>query len=327
MLEVNQLSRFYGSFSAVSDVSFSIGSGEIVGLLGHNGAGKTTIMKMLSGYLEPSQGSVRLKGLDLTKENNQAQQLLGYLPENLPVYPEMRVADYLDYAAELKGLSGEAKAASIRRAVQSTDIQLKLFDPISTLSRGYKQRVGVAQAILGSPKLLILDEPTNGLDPTQTEHMRALIREIAQDATVILSTHIMQEVDALCDRALILRRGELVVDASLNELRHSNVLLVGTSAKSDAFTPLCKGLNAIENIEALTADDDSHQRYRLTLKSDHAPADVASQVAQLLIKNDLPLHLLHPQQRDLESLFREVSDVHEQPTTPVTQEKDVSHAA
>lgn len=330
MLEVNQLSRFYGSFSAVNDVSFSIDRGEIVGLLGHNGAGKTTIMKMLSGYLEPSKGAVRLNGLDLTKESNQAQSLLGYLPENLPVYPEMRVADYLDYASELKGITGDEKTASIRRAVKSTDIQLKLFDPISTLSRGYKQRVGVAQAILGSPKLLILDEPTNGLDPTQTEHMRALIRDIAQNATVILSTHIMQEVDALCDRALILRRGELVVDASLNELRHSNVLMVGTSAKSADFNPLCDdilsdGKSAIEKIEGLTADDDTHQRYRLTLTAKATPSDVAANIAKTLMNHNFPLHLLHPQQRDLESLFREVSDAHS--SSPQVEKEEVGHAA
>ena len=168
MLEVDQLTRNYGTFVAVDHVSFSIQKGEIVGLLGHNGAGKTTIMKMLSGFLEPDQGSVMIDGVDLQNETKPLQQRLGYLPENLPLYPEMTVVDYLDYAADLKGLSPEVKAVEIRRAVQATEIASKAMAPIATLSRGFKQRVGVAQAILGKPNLLILDEPTNGLDPTQT---------------------------------------------------------------------------------------------------------------------------------------------------------------
>ena len=191
MLEVEQLTRLYGNFKAVDNVSFKINKGEIVGLLGHNGAGKTTIMKMLSGFIEANQGSIEIDGADIQKDLKQAQQSLGYLPENLPIYPEMIVADYLDYASEMKGLTGDAKIAEIKRVIQATDIVPKLLMPISTLSRGYKQRVGVAQAILGKPRLLILDEPTNGLDPTQTQLIRALIRNLAKDATVILSTHIL----------------------------------------------------------------------------------------------------------------------------------------
>ena len=234
MLNVSQLRRCYSDFVAADNVSFSVNKGDIVGLLGHNGAGKTTIMKMLSGYLEPDNGSVSVDGIDLGTEPKQVQKHLGYLPENLPVYPEMTVADYLDYAADLKGL-GEAKTAEIKRVVRATDIGNKLLAPIATLSRGYKQRVGVAQAILGKPKLLILDEPTNGLDPEQTQLMRELIREIAQEATVILSTHIMQEVDALCNRVLILRAGQLVVDSTLDDLRQSNHLLVSTSMSMEEF--------------------------------------------------------------------------------------------
>ena len=161
---------------AVDTVSFDISAGQIVGLLGHNGAGKTTIMKMLSGFLEPSAGYVSIDGLDLASNTREVQQRLGYLPENLPIYPDMTVADYLHFAATMKGLAGGELEESLERAVHNTDLLDKLIDPISTLSRGYKQRVGVAQAILGSPRVLILDEPTNGLDPNQTQHMRDLIR-------------------------------------------------------------------------------------------------------------------------------------------------------
>ena len=165
MLMVNGLSRSYDDFVAVNNVSFNINKGEIVGLLGHNGAGKTTVMKVLSGYLEPNQGQITINNTDISINPLYVQKYLGYLPENLPIYPEMSVADYLNYAAILKGLESSKVSSEIHRVIRATDLGSKLLDPIATLSRGYRQRVGVAQAILGEPKLLILDEPTNGLDP------------------------------------------------------------------------------------------------------------------------------------------------------------------
>ena len=238
MLDVKQLTRCYGDFVAVDNVSFNIGSGEIVGLLGHNGAGKTTVMKMLSGYLEPDHGQIAIGGLDLAANTKQVQRDLGYLPENLPIYPDMVVADYLDFAARLKGLEGQAARDEMRRVVHATDIGAKCLSPIATLSRGFKQRVGVAQAILGSPRLLILDEPTNGLDPTQTEHMRQLIRQLAENATVILSTHIMQEVDALCDRVLILSGGPVTAPFLPHPCSHRGYSLSLTPWKSCKPSPL-----------------------------------------------------------------------------------------
>ena len=202
MIEAQRLTRRYGDFLAVADVSFAIDAGEIVGLLGHNGAGKTTIMKMLTGYLEPSAGAVQVDGVTVESAPLSVQASLGYLPESLPLYPELSVVDYLEYAARLRGVDPRK---AVHKAIASTELESKALDPISTLSRGFKQRVGVAQAILHEPKFLILDEPTNGLDPSQTQHMRALIQRLAQSATVILSTHIMQEVDAICGRAIILK--------------------------------------------------------------------------------------------------------------------------
>ena len=209
MIDAEELTRRYGETLAVDSVSFSIGGGEIVGLLGHNGAGKTTIMKMLTGYLEPSAGRVRVDGYDVADEPEAVQQRLGYLPENCPVYPEMTVVEYLDYVSGLRGVADSA--AAIREVLAATDLTGRAFDPIGTLSRGYQQRVGVAQAIVHKPQLLILDEPTNGLDPSQTQQMRNLILRLAENATVILSTHIMQEVDAVCDRVMILRAGKLAL--------------------------------------------------------------------------------------------------------------------
>ena len=315
MLQVNQLTRCYGSFKAVDNVSFSIDKGEIVGLLGHNGAGKTTIMKMVSGFLEPNQGDVIVDGIALADEPKKVQLGLGYLPENLPVYPEMSVADYLDYAADLKGLQGADKQNEIKRAINETDISAKLLASISTLSRGYKQRVGVAQAILGRPKLLILDEPTNGLDPEQTQHMRQLIRDIAKNATVILSTHIMQEVDALCSRVLMLKSGQLAVDSTLNELRQSQHLILSTSMSTDQV----KSLTAIKDIGSISSIVDSKQtgidsketgdfQYRIQLQQNTPIKELSAQLAKAVIESGHSLYQLQAEQRDLETLFREVNE-------------------
>lgn len=305
MLDVNQLTRRYGDFKAVDNVSFSIKTGEIVGLLGHNGAGKTTIMKMISGYLEPSLGSVSLDGVSLEDDAKLVQQGLGYLPESLPVYPEMSVADYLNYAAGLKGLEGDEKNAEIKRVIKATDIVDKLLAPIATLSRGYKQRVGVAQAILGKPKLLILDEPTNGLDPEQTLLMRKLIKEIAKDATVILSTHIMQEVEAICSRVLMLRAGQLVVDELLENLKRSNSLLLHTSLPSEQV-PL---LTAISNVTSVSAQpkENDNAVYRIEVQPDTNLDEVGAAIAHAVVHADHKLIQLKPQVRDLESLFKEVN--------------------
>ena len=305
MINVENLSRTYGKFLAVNQVSFSIGKGEIVGLLGHNGAGKTTIMKMLSGYLEPSSGYISIDGIALAENREAVQQRLGYLPEALPVYPEMSVADYLDYVAELKGFNGEQAREQIRSAIKATQIENKLLSPIATLSRGYKQRVGVAQAILGRPKVLILDEPTNGLDPTQTQHMRALIRELAKEATVILSTHIMQEVDALCDRVLILRNGELALDARLQDLRNSHQLILSSDIPPQSGETLLKSIAGVNAVQWRA--EDGAFCYHIGL-DDTETGRIANSIAKQLINNGHAIYELKREQRDLESVFREVNE-------------------
>lgn len=308
MLTVSNLSRSYGSFLAVDTVSFNIKPGEIVGLLGHNGAGKTTIMKMLSGYLEPDAGSIEVDGLNLALEPKRIQRLLGYLPENLPVYPEMTVADYLDYAADLKGLQGDMKTAEIRRAVGATDIAGKILAPIATLSRGYKQRVGVAQAILGKPRFLILDEPTNGLDPTQTEHMRQLIRELAQHATVILSTHIMQEVEALCDRVLIVKGGRMVVDAALADLRQSRDLDLVSDLDTNALRKALADMPAVASLQATGQSRGNWHGYRIEFAAGFDVQDAAAGIAGAIARANGRIAQLQPVVRNLETLFREVSE-------------------
>ena len=320
MLEVTQLSRRYGDFLAVDRVSFTINHGEIVGLLGHNGAGKTTIMKMLSGFLEPHSGDVQVDGRDLASDAGAIQAELGYLPENLPVYPDMVVADYLDFAAELKGLRGPRKRAELRRVVAATEIGDKLLAPIATLSRGFKQRVGVAQAILARPKLLILDEPTNGLDPTQTDHMRQLIRDLAAEATVILSTHIMQEVEALCDRVLILRAGSLAVDARLDELRRSETLLLETSLEDAATGSTCNSLEGVVGVQPGREPGS----FMVSLEAGVDVRTVGAALARAVHQADAQLYRLEPVRRDLETLFREVSS---SSSGPAGSAREARHAA
>jgi ABC-2 type transport system ATP-binding protein len=297
MIEAERLSRRYGDFVAVDHVSFAIDHGEIVGLLGHNGAGKTTIMKMLTGYLEPSAGLVRVDGMAVEEHRQAVQSQIGYLPESLPLYPELTVADYLAYTAELRGVT---PAPAVRRAIEATELEVKALDPISTLSRGYKQRLGVAQAILHEPRFLILDEPTNGLDPGQTQHMRALIKRLSQQATVILSTHIMQEVNALCDRVLILRNGVLAIDERLEDLRASNRLQVRSAPHADLPALLAD----VVGIEAIHPAGPG--AWELECPGNTDP--LAEHIANLLVAAGLPVYALAAAQRDLESVFREATD-------------------
>jgi ABC-2 type transport system ATP-binding protein len=307
MIEVKSLTRHYGKTAAVENVSFSIGNHEIVGLLGHNGAGKTTIMRMLSGYLEPTAGSIVIDGVNLANDARKVQQQLGYLPENLPVYPEMMVADYLEYVATLKGIPALKRLEAVRAALLATDLSERARDPINILSRGFRQRVGVAQAILGQPRLLILDEPTNGLDPNQTEHMRQLIKRLAQRTTIILSTHIMQEVDAVCNRVLMLRNGRLALDQSLADLHDSNTLLLRTSKTEQPLASYLSRLPQVQSLEnSATADGLLHFDIHL-----HPYVDMdiaASNIAQCVITSGAKLYQLQISTRDLDSVFREVFD-------------------
>jgi ABC-2 type transport system ATP-binding protein len=305
MIEVQSLTRLYGKNAAVDDVSFTIGNHEIVGLLGHNGAGKTTIMKMLSGYLEPTRGSIIIDGINLSNDARSAQNYLGYLPENLPIYPEMMVADYLDYVATLKGIASVKRLGAVREVLSATELTERALDPISILSRGYRQRVGVAQAILGEPNLLILDEPTNGLDPNQTEHMRQLIRRLARRTTIILSTHIMQEVDAVCSRVLMLRNGRLALDQNLTDLHNSKTLMLRASAGAPSLAAYLEQLADVASLQSfIAADGLMHFDIHLNPNADIDTA--ANSVAHCVIQAGAELYQLQVSAHDLDQVFREV---------------------
>lgn len=299
MIEADGLTRHYGAVVAASEVSFKVGSGEIVGLLGHNGAGKTTVMKMLTGYLEPTSGRGLVDGIDVRDEPVAVQTKIGYLPENRPLYPDMSVFDYLAFTASMRGMVGKEAESGLRNVIESMELGSRAFDTIGTLSRGYQQRVGVAQAILHKPPVLILDEPTSGLDPRQTQEMRRLMKDLAKTATVILSTHIMQEVDAVCDRVLILRDGQLVIDEKLEELKRADTIELRTSALPKDVE------SALDASADVVVEDD-----RILLTSVGVDLkEFADQVARSLVAMEIPIHSLAPVQRDLERLFREVSEV------------------
>ena len=218
MIEVSHLTKQYGNHLAVDDVSFTVADGQICGLLGPNGAGKSTIMNILTGYLSATSGQVTVAGHPLPEEADAAKACVGYLPEQPPLYPEMTVQEYLTFAAELKGVKKADRKEQVRRAARRTGLEAVLPRLIRSLSKGYKQRVGIAQALLGSPRLIILDEPTVGLDPAQVIEIRKLIRELGRAHTVILSSHILSEVQAVCQQILILSKGHLAAAGSLEEL-------------------------------------------------------------------------------------------------------------
>ena len=306
MIRVDALTRTYGDLTAVDQVSFEIGPGEIVGLLGHNGAGKTTIMKMLTGCLEPGGGSIEIDGLDIATHREAVQGRIGYLPENDPLYPEMTVIDYLDYAAALHGVPEGERGARIREAIARTELASRAADVIGTLSRGYRQRVGVAQAILHNPKVLILDEPTNGLDPTQVQHMRELIRSLAAKATVIISSHVLQEVQAICDRVIIIRNGRKALDAGMHELRAGKRLLVAEDAAPERALGLFRSVDGVQSVEALEGTGAGH-RYALELTGEDVLVDTAPRVASRVTAEGLKLYALQPESRDLETIFGEIS--------------------
>ena len=300
MISVSNLSRYYGSTLAVSDVSFEITSGEVVGLLGHNGAGKTTIMKMITGFIEPSSGSVEVDGLALGENTVGIQKKIGYLPENCPVWPEMRVTDYLIYQAKLHLVEEAMIGSLVSEAIEKTRLTEKATARIDTLSRGYRQRVGVAQALLHKPDILILDEPTNGLDPNQILQMRELIKELAKSSTVIVSTHVLQEVQAICERVLIMRGGQLVLDSKIKDLQSENKIILNFQpSEADVTTmlsesPLVKKVEQVQNGETTSL--------RVEVQKAEIPSLVRS-----LVSAGANIESIMPEKRTLETVFAEVS--------------------
>ena len=305
MIDAKGITKRYGQFLAVNNVSFQIDKGEIVGLLGHNGAGKTTIMKMITGYLEPSEGQVLIDGLNIEEAPLSVQSKIGYLPENCPVYKEMNVVEYLMFMADIRGIPVPDQPGVIRETILRTQLKEKALSKISTLSKGYQQRVGVAQAIIHKPEILILDEPTNGLDPSQIHDMRALIRQLSQNSTVIISTHILQEVEAVCDRVIIILNGKVALDSRLDALRQSNRLQVTVNRPKTELSKALNDIRGIQKISELSAEGGLHS-YLLELPKD-SDGELVAKISGAISSSGMSLYGLAPESRTLESVFREIN--------------------
>lgn len=304
MITVRNLSRKYGAFTAVNSISFEIPKGQIVGLLGHNGAGKTTTLKMLTGFLEPSSGEVTIDGIDIATDPLTIQKKIGYLSEQSPLYPDMTVWQYLYYVAEMRGIAEGDIPNAVHDAILDTDLVPKAQELITTLSRGYQQRVGVAQAIIHKPEILVLDEPTNGLDPTQIMAMRQLIKNLAKKATVILSTHILQEVEAICDRVIIILNGRKAVDDNLSNLQRNNTILLTLREDYAKVKNLLADVHGIQTVESLASQSGLSE---YAIKFEGSIESVAPTIAKKVIGQGWDLYRLQAESRDLETVFNEIN--------------------
>ncbi len=302
MIEVADLKKSYGLVKALQGVGFNVRQGEIVGLLGPNGAGKTTLIKLMTGFLQPDEGHVFIDGLDVVGQTRAVQSRIGYLPENAPLYPELTVQSYLRMMAEMRSIPVDEQPASISKAVLAVGLEEFLTRPIGQLSKGLRQRVGLAQAILHEPALLILDEPTIGLDPTQIVEIRELIRSLSSRSTIFFSTHILPEVEALCDRVIILMNGAIRADARLSDLAQAASLSLALAQPVDGVEKALRQAPGVSAVERISAADGAV--YRITVD----PAANASRaVFQIAAENNWPVVELRRDVRTLESIFNELA--------------------
>lgn len=303
MIEVSHLNKNYGTRPAIRDLSFTVGDGQIFGLLGPNGAGKSTIMNILTGYLAPTSGEVKVAGFSLPEEAQQAKACVGYLPEQPPLYPEMTVQEYLDFAAELKGVKRADRKQQVLKAARRTGLEEVLPRLIRSLSKGYRQRVGIAQALLGAPKLIILDEPTVGLDPAQVIEIRRLIRELGKSHTVILSSHILSEVQAVCSQVLILSKGQLVAVGAPEELGEQ--LNPGSRLRAtvlgDGKTVL-KAVGAVQGIHKVELESEEDGQVTFTAESVDT-SDRRAEVSRALSNAGCTVLALAAENKTLEEVF------------------------
>lgn len=321
MIEVSHLSKNYGSRPAVKDLSFTVGDGQIFGLLGPNGAGKSTIMNILTGYIAPTSGEVKVAGFSLPEQAQQAKACVGYLPEQPPLYPEMTVQEYLDFASELKGVRRAERKEQVCRAARRTGLEEVLPRLIRSLSKGYRQRVGIAQALLGSPKLIILDEPTVGLDPAQVIEIRKLIRELGKAHTVILSSHILSEVQAVCSQVLILAKGRLVAVGAPDELGEK--LSSGSCLKATVLgdgQSVLKAVGSIPGIRKVELEGESDGQVTFTAESTD-DTDRRAEVSRALSQAGCTVLALSAESKTLEDVFLALTEA-QTGENPAEEEED-----
>jgi ABC-2 type transport system ATP-binding protein len=320
MIEVEHLSKWYGSTQAVADLSFRVDKGEVVGFLGPNGAGKSTTLRILAGFLGATSGRVRIAGHDLAEEPMLARENVGYMPEMSPLYPEMRVGEYLGYRAELKRIGRRLRGDAVTRAMSQAKVSDVESVRIGHLSKGYRQRVGLADALLGSPPLLILDEPTAGLDPNQIREVRALIRALGQEHTVLLSTHILPEVEATCSRALVIARGRLVAQGSIDEIRtmrRSSAVRIRARGQPEQALVASRGVRGVRRVEldggkeseAGNSQSAELETFALSVefKTGADGPKVTEEIVQALVSAHIRVREVVPRKVTLEQVFSDLT--------------------
>jgi ABC-2 type transport system ATP-binding protein len=317
MIQVNHLTKTFGQERAVDDISFDVATGEVLGFLGPNGAGKSTTMRVLTCYLPPTAGSVSVDGRDVVEDSLAVRSMIGYLPESTPLYSEMSVIDYLKFIARLRGMPVEAEKSRIAFVSDVCGLESVMRKQIDTLSKGFRQRVGLAQAMLHDPEILVLDEPTSGLDPNQIVEIRELILSLGQEKTVILSTHILPEVQASCDRVLIINKGKIVADGSPDRLQEQfsggQRIQFGVLGDGSGVEEALTGLGSLQIVDA--SQDDGSTLF--TLSAD-VTADLRPQLFDLAVDRGWRLTELHREEASLEDVFRQLTSSESQLAKEVT---------
>jgi len=308
---VRNLTKSYGYAKAVDDISFEVHSGEILGFLGPNGAGKTTTMRIITCYLSPNRGTVQVEGRDVHTESLEVRKLVGYLPEQNPLYLDMNVLEYLEYTAQLQAVAGPMIPRRMKEMVEVCGLAEMKHKDIGQLSKGYRQRVGLAAAMIHDPKVLILDEPTSGLDPNQIVEIRSLIQNLGKQKTVILSTHILPEVQATCNRVIIINRGKIVADGPIQELQRSmhggmKILLEVETPENQGAELISIQIKSIPSIEVVSVLNERHEIKKFAIETSNA-ADIRKDLFQLCVQKGWNLLELHMEQTSLEDIFRQLT--------------------
>ncbi len=309
MISLKNVTKMFGSFTAVNDLSFTVEKGEVLGFLGPNGAGKSTTMKMITGFLTPTNGEITVGEHNILEEPVQAKSIIGYLPEGAPAYGDMTPEEFLKFIAKVRGLSGAKAKERIDAVIQQTHIHDVLFKPIDTLSKGYKRRVGIAQAILHDPKILILDEPTDGLDPNQKHEVRKLIKAMAQDKTIIVSTHILEEVSAVCSRAIIIDKGSIVAFGKPHELEERSQYFGSVTISFAEDADCSEVIDKLEQTEGIgkVEFDEITERFTAFPADKSKGADLFSKVSALIEYKNWDVKEIHLERGRFDDFFRSVT--------------------
>lgn len=304
MIKLENVTKKYNDFVAVNNISFDIKEGEIVGFLGKNGAGKTTTMNMITGYIEPTEGKIEINGYDISKKPKKAKSQIGYMPEGVPIYNDLTVKEFVSYMADLKGVKREEKKTDVQKVIEETglsEVQNKLN---RHLSRGYKQRVSMAGALVGNPKVLILDEPTVGLDPQQVKQIRDLIKSLRKNHTVLISSHILSEVSQICEKVIIIDKGNiLAVDTPENlenKVSNQNILTVTVEDTEDKINDIVKEIDNVKEMELISENSDGTKQYTIFVKKDK---DIRKEISEKFAKNGITILELKKTEATLEDAF------------------------